>query len=124
LELTVLAIQILGRVGDVASAGQLIYLTAVEEGGRTMPPEVRLAAADAMARLGRTEGWFIADAYAGDERPLVRAQAAIVYGQTRGPENLQKLARLIADPAAVVRVAAAAAVLEQYGEGASRVSAR
>lgn len=111
LEMTTLAVQIIGRVQDAGSAGQLIFLSAYTENGRMMPPEVRLAAADALARMGRREGWFVADDYAVDSRPLIRAQAAHVYGQTRGGENLAKLAALLEDSDGSVRVAAASGVL-------------
>lgn len=120
LELAALAVQIIGQVGDRASVSQLIALTAYEEGGRQMPAEVRLGAADSLARLGRREGWFIADEYVENELAVVRAQAAHVYGRTGHAQNLPKLEALMADPVGLVRVAAAAAVLESLSGRAGR----
>ncbi|MAY75554.1 MAG: hypothetical protein CMJ31_12740 [Phycisphaerae bacterium] len=113
LELTALAAQILGRVDDEASAGNLIYLTAYEEQGRLMPPEVRLAAARALAQMGRREGWFVADEYLQHEDPLVRALVAHVYGETRGGDELRKLQTLLEDESEDVRIAAASGILQR-----------
>jgi len=118
LEFTALAAQILGNVQDEASAGQLILLTAYRFRGQTMPASVRLAAAGALGRLGRTEGWFIADEYNGDPDPLVRAQAARVYGWTRGGNNLHKLRAMLDDPNPLVGVAAATAIVEYLEQAA------
>jgi len=124
LETTALAVQIIGEVGDRGSIDQLIYLSAYQgKGQQEMPAEVRLAIADTLAKLGLREGTFIADQYAGSEIDAVRAQSASVYGRTRQPENLGKLQRMMADPSGIVRVAAAAGVLEVTEENAARHAA-
>lgn len=122
-EVAVLAIQILGRLGDRGSIGQLINLSNYKQGNRKMPGEVRLAVADAVARMGRREGWFIAEEFLKDPDPFRRALAAHVLGQTRRDEDLATLERLMGDPSAVVRSAAAGGVLEAVSSSGSRRSA-
>ncbi len=114
LEATALAVQILGEVKDRGAIDQLIYLVD-SESGRRMPVEVRLAAAGALAKLGLSEGGFIADEYAGSSSALIRAQAATVYGRTGRAEHLPKLERLVRDESARVRVGSAGAILEILG---------
>lgn len=113
LEATALAAQIIGQVNDRAGIDQLIYLTArLNERKQYMPAEVRLAAAGSLARLGLPRGSFLANEYAGDPTPALRAQAAFVYGATGQPGNLEPLAILMADPIELVRISAAAAVIK------------
>lgn len=112
LELTALAIQIIGEVKDRGSTGQLVNLSAYVENGRHHPAEVRLAVADALAKLGQPEGAFLADEYADNPEPAIRAQAAHVYGQTKGPNNIQKLSDMLTDRNEAVRVTAAAGLLK------------
>jgi HEAT repeat protein len=112
LEATALAAQIIGELHDKGSMDELILLTAKRsKQGQFWPAEIRLAAAGALARLGNNKGTFLADQYAGSEMPVLRAQAAFVYGQIGRPENLPKLAILMKDPAGIVMVAAGAAVV-------------
>jgi HEAT repeat protein len=112
VELTALAVQIVGELRDKASASELIYLTAVKDRqGNRMPPEIRLGAAAAMAKLGNTRGSFIADEFLSDPAGPLRAQAAFVYGQTRRRENLAKLEHLLSDPDPRVRISAASAIV-------------
>lgn len=111
LEATALAVQIIGEVGDRASADQLIYM-ADEETGMPMPAEVRLAIAGALAKIGYRSGGFIADQYADNDLDVIRAQSASVYGETKQGEHLPKLGALMGDESPMVRVAAAGAVLK------------
>ena len=111
LEATALAVQIIGEVGDRASADQLIYM-ADEETGLPMPAEVRLAIAGALAKIGYRSGGFIADQYAQNDLDVIRAQSASVYGDTLLGEHLPKLGDLMGDESPIVRVAAAGAVLK------------
>lgn len=111
-EVAALAVQILGRLGDRNSIGALINLAEYQQGGRPMPAEFRLAIADAVARMGRREGWFIAEEFAADDDPLRRSLAAHVFGQTRRPEDLAWLDGMMDDPDASVQTSAAAGVLE------------
>lgn len=121
LEQTALAVQIIGEVRDRGSIDQLIYLSAYEGQGRQrMPAEVRLAVADALAKMGNTHGTFIADEYAGHEIDAVRAQAAAVYGRVGRSENLEPLRKMMADESRLVQIAAAGAMLELTTQTARR----
>jgi HEAT repeat protein len=110
LEATALAVQIIGNVNDRRSRDQLIYLTA-RSGPEQLPAEIRLLAAQSLAKLGVRRGSFIADEYWQGENPAVRAQAAFVLGATDNPANLGKLEEMLLDPVGVVRVAAATSIL-------------
>lgn len=113
LEGTALAVQILGQLRDRESIPNLVYLSARKDSnGRTMPAEVRLAVASALARMGMNQGDFIADEFIADRNPALRAQAAHVYGETALSTNFGKLAKLMDDPEGTVRVSAATAVLK------------
>jgi HEAT repeat protein len=113
MEATILAAQIIGQVQDRASMAPLIALTAMkDEAGNRMPAEAQLAAAGSLARLGATQGGFIARQYSADPDPIRRAQAAFVFGETGGRENLPILDGMLADQEGTVRVSAAAAILK------------
>lgn len=121
LETAALAAQILGEVGNRSSIPDLRNLAVYrDEQGNQMPAEVRLAAAGALARLGQTDGAFIAEEYASHASPLVRAQAAVVFGETTGPTNVARLEGLLGDPEERVRVAAAAGILRYAERSAGR----
>lgn len=111
LEATALAVQIIGEVRDRGSIDQLIHLSD-GEGSRVMPAEVRLAVAGALAKMGLTQGGFIAAEYASNPSEAVRAQAAMVYGRTGRAEHLPRLRAMLDDPSELVRVAAAAGVVD------------
>jgi len=114
LEATALAVQILGEVGDRGSIDQLIYM-ADGETGLGMPAEVRLAIAGTLADLGLRNGGYIADEFADHEMPVLRAQAASVYGSIRRRENLGTLGVLLRDESPIVRVAAATSIIRILG---------
>lgn len=107
-ELRVLAVIILGRCEDRGMQGNLIRLLAQD------PVELRLAAADALARMGTNEGLpVMLQAAATSPYPTVRAQAAAALGQAADdPRAREALTRLLQDPETAVRLAAAAAWLE------------
>lgn len=117
LEATALAVQIIGQIRDRGSIDQLIYL-ADPKADRVMPAEVRLAVAGALARMGMTEGGFTADEFHASQIDVVRAQAASVYGRTGRTEHLPKLEAMLHDPSELVRVSAAAAVVDLFAGGA------
>jgi HEAT repeat protein len=113
LEIAALAVQVIGELRDKSSASELINLTAFKDKqGNRMPAEIRLGAAQAMAKLGNTRGSFIADEFLTNPMAALRSQAAHVYGETGRVENLAKLEMLLNDPEARVRVAAAAAIVK------------
>lgn len=115
LEGTALAVQIIGQVDDRRSIDQLIFLAdpdVSDDVGGPMPAEVRLAAAASLAQLGLPNGGFIADEFRDNPSPALRSQAAYVYGQTGDPKTLLILESMLEDESALVRVAAAAAILD------------
>ncbi|MBX3402291.1 MAG: HEAT repeat domain-containing protein [Phycisphaeraceae bacterium] len=113
LEAVALAAQIAGQVGDRSSIDRLVFLTAEwDRDRRPMPAEIRLAAAASLAKLGRRQGSFIADIYRKNEQDTLRAHAAMVYGETGWPENLDVLNEMMQDPSGRVRVAAAAGIVK------------
>lgn len=113
LEAAALSAQILGELQDRNSTNQLIILTAwnQRETGR-LPAEVRLAAATALAKIGNRRGSFIADEYVASPDSRVRAQAAMLYGETRQQANLARLAAMMSDPDRRVQIAAASGLLK------------
>ena len=111
LEATALAAQIVGQIGDKGSIDRLMFLTAEWDKDRQpMPAEIRLAAAGSLAKLGRRQGSFIAEQYKANPSDVLRAQAALVLGDTGWTDNLTILTPMLEDPSGRVRVAAAAAV--------------
>lgn len=113
LEAAALAAQILGTLGDKGSAGQLVQMAgpAGKPASELMPAEIRLAAVTALARMGYRDGQYVADQYAADPNPALRAQAAYAYGQIRTPGSLARLGQLLEDPSPTVAISAAAGIL-------------
>lgn len=113
LEVAALAVQILGQLRNRASMNELILLSARrDENGQFWPAELRLGVAGALARMGNDRGSFLADEYAANPIPVLRAQAAYVYGQIGRTENLGKLESMMSDADGLVRLSAAAAILQ------------
>lgn len=113
LEAAVLAIQIAGQIKDNASTNRLIELTATkDQSGSEIPGELRVASAAALAKLGQSQGSYIAREYFRGGKEALRAQSANLFGETQRPENLQLVSQLMDDPDGRVRVAAAAAVVK------------
>lgn len=123
VEAAVLAAQIIGEVQDRNSVGVLVArINERVSGGRDylMPPELRLAAAMALGRMGYRDGAYVADEHAASADPALRAQAAFVYGETVRIETLPRLAAMLNDAEEIVRVSAGAATLRalnRLGEG-------
>jgi HEAT repeat protein len=116
LEATALAAQIVGQIGDKGSVDRLMFLTAEWDRDRQpMPAEIRLAAAGSLAKLGHRQGSFIAELYKGNPSDVLRAQAALVLGDTGWTDNLATLTPMLDDPSGRVRVAAAAAIAKITG---------
>lgn len=112
LEATALAAQILGEVGDQQSRGPLSGLVSFRDAAKTpYPPEIRLAAAASLARLGTPDAARLADEYAANPQAALRTQAATVYGLTGASAHIAKLAAMLDDADPTVRVAAAGAIL-------------
>ena len=112
-ELTVLACQILGRLGDQQSQGALFRIGR-PTGEDVRPVEIRLAALRALADLGapdRAQLFQLATASLKDMSPMVRAQACFTVGAIGGEAAVQSLVPLMADLDPNVQVAAAVAIL-------------
>lgn len=113
LEAAALAIQIVGEVKDQGSVNRLIQLTApMDESKQPMPPEIRMAAAASLAKLGQTRGSYIAREFYMAQQDTLRAQAAFLMGETKNPGNLAILTGMMNDQVGRVRVYAAAAIVK------------
>ncbi|MEO1717067.1 MAG: HEAT repeat domain-containing protein [Planctomycetota bacterium] len=112
LEAMALAIQIVGEVGDSASRGRLVQIAETQDSaGQRMPPEVQLAIAISMAKLGDRNGWFVADEFWDASRDVLRADAAAVFGWTGRENDLRRLRTMLDDRSGRVRASAAAGIL-------------
>lgn len=113
LEATALASQILGQLKDPGSVDRLVFLSEFRDPAtkEQYPAEIRLSIAQALAGMGLRGGEFIADEYATNTNPLLRAHAATVYGVFATPKTLGSLSQMLADPAEEVRVGAVNGVL-------------
>lgn len=122
LEATALAVQVLGQVRDKGSSGAMIHLAETKDAaGRPLPAEIRLGIAGSLAKLGSPQGGFIADEFVADQNPLLRAQAAAVYGEIGGQASLARLSTLLGDPDERVRISAARGVLTALTGGRASV---
>lgn len=107
-EVRVMAVLMLGRAGDRSMRGNLTTFLAKD------PVELRLAAAEALARIGSSEGLPVMLEAAAMEQSTVRGQAAFALGQlTQNEQAAAALLKLLDDPDPAVRIAAAAAVLDE-----------
>lgn len=108
-ELTVVACDAIGRLRDEPSRPMLERLLSVG-GDAERAPEIRLAAARALLRIGNAENVALAVSrqYHANPDARVRSQAAMLLGEVRTPEALDLLSRLIRDSDPTVQVAAAA----------------
>ncbi len=116
LEAMALAIQIVGEIRDDASRGRLVQIAETEDNqGQRMPPEVQLAIAISMSKLGDLNGWFVADEFWDAPREVLRADAAAVYGWTARDQDLRRLRTMLDDRSGRVRASAAAGILRAVG---------
>jgi len=79
----------------------------------TPPIELQLAAAEALARMGRPMGIEKVLEATNSETHTVRSQAAMALGYFREPRAVAALVRLLDDTSSQVRVAAAAGIMAQ-----------
>lgn len=126
-EAAVLAAQILGEIKDRQAIQQLVNVvearlpaqTQTNRGSRQTPavepylypPELRLAAATSLAKMGYPDGVYVADEYAADADHLVRAQTTFLYAEAHRSGDLPRLVALMGDPSPIVQTAAASSVL-------------
>jgi HEAT repeat protein len=111
-ELTVLACQMCGQLRDEAYAPSLLDM-ATRQDRREEPPEIRLAATQALAEIDPSRApREVALGYVGSERPELRAQAATALGAfPPAPRTVEVVSGLLEDPSPGVQVAAAAALV-------------
>ena len=112
-ELVLLAIQSLTELKDQGAKGMLVRLVEAP-GNQTRPPEIRLAAAAALARLGLQEPapyLRLASEYLTSPDPAVRAQVAVLLGFVPSETGDRILTNLMKDPNSLVRLAAAGSVV-------------
>lgn len=112
-EVRVLAVQALGKLGDRQMEAALMQIVEGNE-----PIELRLAAAEALARLGGADPAVIEvmrEGAAWDEA-MIRAQAAFALGRAPHPEAAERLIALLQeDPSEQVQLTAAAAIVRAQG---------
>lgn len=114
-EITVLACDMLGRLGD-QQARPMLFRMISASGNQTRPPEIRMAATAALFRLGPPlpEGMQnLILSQVGDRDPRRRVQAASSLAVVPGPEALAALEVLLSDGEPMVRTAAAGAILSR-----------
>lgn len=104
-EVRVLAVSIMGRVGDRRMEKAFASLMG------DPPVELQLAAAESLARFDRYEGLGVALRAVEAEAVTIRAQAAYTLGLFPQAHARIALEHLLNDPAEQVRLSAAAAVL-------------
>jgi len=109
-EVRVLSVIAMGAVGDRRME------VALEKLASSPPVELQLAAAGSLARLGNTEYLDAVLTAADHENMIVRGQAAMTLSYFNDETSLKKLAGMLDDPQAVVRVSAAAAILKRTGK--------
>ncbi len=120
-ELTALAAQMAGRLGDRTLIPALGAL-ALAEGPRQAGPELRLIAAEALARMDPQAVLSgLAIELAAHHLPEVRMQAAAVLAWDRTRPGAATLSRLLEDDHPRVRVAAAGAVLRRSATPPRRI---
>jgi HEAT repeat protein len=115
IESAILAAQIIGEVGDRGSAPELVNRIEDRVSGSReylMPPELRMAAATSLAKIGYTDGRYVALEYIADPFDALRAQAVITLGYTGNARDLQILDAILTDDDSIaVQVSAASAIL-------------
>ena len=108
-EVRVMAVMILGRLGDHALEKSMYEML------KQSPIELQLAAAESLARLGHHEGLDVALRAADSPISSARAQAAITRGCFNNSRAAEARVKLLQDPQEMVRLAAAVAVLRAHG---------
>ncbi|MEM9882330.1 MAG: HEAT repeat domain-containing protein [Planctomycetota bacterium] len=110
-EVRVLAVVMLGRAQDRGMRGNLTTFLARD------PVELRLAAAEALARMGYLDGLPVMLSASESPSATLRSQAAFALGQAAADaEAVARLTLLLDDASPRVRVAAAAAALAAIHE--------
>lgn len=112
-ELTVLACDILGRLQDEQARPMLMRLI-LAAGNERRPPEIRVAAANAILRLPPPHEIGLEQVileFMDTDDPFLRTQVAAALADASSEETFKALDRLLADSNPIVRTAAAGAIL-------------
>lgn len=120
-ELSILACQILARLDD-RSASPMLERLVLASGSSARPPEIRMAATQALAELGsgsRIDAASIAVDAMRSPSPLLRAQGCAVAGAAGGAVAIEGLRARLSDPLEFVRITAAGNLLKATGESSS-----
>jgi len=118
--LTALASQMAGRLQDRTLIPAVAAL-AMSTGPRKAGPELRLIAAEALARMEPNPALAeLAVALAAGQPPTVRMQAAAVLMWDQSRQGLAALAAMLDDPNPRVRTAAAGAILSRANSATRR----
>jgi HEAT repeat protein len=121
-EIVALACQLTGRLEDRRALTNLRDM-ATREGQRQLPTEIRLAAAEAIARIDQSAAPIaVALFHADSERFDHRAQAAITLGAMDHPAALEALKQLLTDSNPLVQIAAAGGLLQHLGPEGQHLS--
>jgi HEAT repeat protein len=120
-ELTALACQMAGRLKDEYSRATLVGIVDPDS-QKKRPPEVRLAAAAALAQMGGSPPRMIQmiEPFVTDKSPFLRAQAAITLGFLGGERPLAILGGMLRDQNPLVQLSAARGILEITGPARGR----
>ena len=113
-EITALAIQLLNQLHDEGARQMLVRLVEAPS-NEARPPEIRLAAAEAIAQLGAREPQpllRLAQEYLESPNPATRAQVASLLSVTDDGTSVTFLTDLMGDQDALVRLAAAGGLLQ------------
>ena len=105
-EVRVLAVGIIGEIGDERFASALVPML------NGPPVEIRVAAAASLAELGHPDGLKVVLGALATPISAVRAQAAMALSRFADVQASQALGRLLDDPSEQVRLAAAAAIVK------------
>lgn len=119
-EVRVVSIKAMGEIRDEKMIPALERF--LDDGYGPEAPEIKLAAAESLAKMDKTFGTTLTLQLTYDIQDPIRAQAAWVVGWYKDPATLKRAVELMDDQSALVRVTAAASVLRRTAE--TRLSTR
>lgn len=122
-EVAVLSVTMLGRLGDVQMRVPIETIFEPDDPRDMAPIELRLAAAEYTARIGRPRGLEVVLKATSSRITPVRAQAALTLGLFDQPRAAQRLTALLDDTQEMVRLSAAASILRTLGESTKAAAA-
>ena len=118
-EVRVMAVQMMGKLADRAFRGALVHMLQRQPVRQRRPIEQRLAAAEALARLGDGQGLSTVVEGCQFASIPVRAQATLALTWFDQVPARKLRAQMLADPSEQVRLAASAAIVHADRESGS-----